>query len=120
MACRASKKAAYDTAQALIKQTKEATSSITMISFLELPDIVASAVNEARYIEDAGAYFSVRFAIPDEWLFLDYKEIFEEVLDIVEANDTGYRFTGSKVNTGKKSATASFVVNCPSTICKSI
>ena len=112
MACRASKKTAYDTAQALIKQTKEATSSITMISFLELPDIVASAVNEARYIEDAGVYFSVRFAIPDEWLSLDYKEIFEEVLDIVEANDTGYRFTGSKVNTSKKSATASFVVYC--------
>jgi hypothetical protein len=68
MPCRASKMAAYDAQATPVKQTKEATRIITMISFLELPDVVASAVNETCYTEDAGIYFSVRFAILDEWL----------------------------------------------------
>jgi hypothetical protein len=50
--------------------------------------------------------------MPTDWLWLDFKHIVEEALSMVEENDTGHRFSISRINEGKKSSKASFIAYC--------
>jgi hypothetical protein len=92
------------------KKAKEDT--FEEIDMLELPGVIESAVNEALYIEGGAVCFSVQFTMPEEWLSLEVKQIVEDILDIVETSDTGYKFNVSRVNPSKITAKATFIAYC--------
>ena len=70
MACRADKAEKYRSSEMLNCQTTAAEEMTETVHVLEVPIIVESAINEARFIEGATVSFHIQFSLPEEWLLL--------------------------------------------------
>jgi hypothetical protein len=112
MVCRADKAEKYRIAKMLNRQTTAAEEITETVHVLEVPAIVESAINEARFIEGDTVRFHVQFSMPEEWLLLELADIAHKALDLIEEHDMGYVFGDVGTNPSKNRTRASFYAYC--------
>ena len=93
-------------------QTTAAEEMTETVHVLEVPTIVESAINEARFIEGATVRFHIQFSLPEEWLLLQLADIARKALDLIEEYDMGYIFGDIRTNPSKDRTRASFYAYC--------
>lgn len=105
-------KAVYKSSKMLTDRATAEQQQIATVDTLDLEAIIASAINEAHFIDGGIVNFAVRFKLPDEWLSFELRDIVREVLNLIQEHDTGYVFSTSRVNLGVNDSKASFVAYC--------